>query len=131
MPAKPTILYSVPDPAKARQLIDLCRSIHFDTKPLSDRDAGRTIGSLCGQPGAAKTAGKVPAGYKLPELLIFSDVGEAALDFFLKVYRQAGIPPIALKAIVTPHNTAWPLYALTEELQRERAAMLLRHNQTS
>ena len=130
MASNPTVLYHIPDPEKARLLTDFCRSIHFQTKPISGRDAGRTIGSLCGQPGAQQTAGKVPAGYKLPELLIFSDLSETALDFFLKAYRQAGIAPVALKAIVTPHNVLWPLYALTEELEQERAAMLLQRSQT-
>lgn len=125
MAANPLILYRITDPETARRLNELCRSIHFRTKPVTTADAGRTIGALCGHHDAPQTVGKVPAGYTLPDLLIFSEVGEAALDFFLAAWRREGIPPVALKAIVTPHNAKWPLYALTDELQKERAAMLL------
>lgn len=131
MDAKPLILYHIEDPTKAQKLIDLCRPLHFGTKPLANADAGKTIGALAGIPGVAPKAGKIPAGYKLPEILIFHDLSSDALDFFLAAYRKAGIEPVALKAIVTPHNQSWPLYALTEELQKERAAMLLmQHNKS-
>ena len=125
METKPLILYHIEDPAKSQKLIDLCRPLHFGTKPLTNADAGKTIGVLAGIPGAVQKAGKVPAGYKLPELLVFHNLSSEALDFFLAAYRKAGIAPVALKAIVTPHNQSWPLYVLTEELQKERAAMLL------
>lgn len=125
MPAKPLILFHIPDPAKAKLVTDLCRSLQFGLKPLTAADTGKTVGALAGLPGAAQKAAKVPAGYQLPELLIFSGLSDAALDLFLAAYRKAGIPPIPLKAIVTQHNAAWPLFSLTQELQRERAAMLL------
>ena len=125
MALNPLILYRINDPETVQRLNTLCRSLHFRTKPVTAADAGRTVGALCGRRDVPQTAGKVPAGYSLPELLIFSELSEAALDLFLAAWRREGIPPVALKAIVTPHNAKWPLYALTDELQQERAAMLL------
>ena len=69
---------------------------------------------------------KAPAGYKLPEVLIFSGFANEMLDVFLAAYKKAGIAPIPLKAVHTEHNDKWSLYALCEELRREHAAMLLR-----
>ena len=69
---------------------------------------------------------KAPAGYKLPEVLIFSGFAGEMLDVFLAAYKKAGIAPIPLKAVHTEHNDKWSLYALCEELRREHAAMLLR-----
>ena len=69
---------------------------------------------------------KAPAGYKLPEVMIFSGFAGEMLDVFLAAYKKAGIAPIPLKAVRTEHNDKWSLYALCEELRREHAAMLLR-----
>lgn len=121
----PLILFHIPDAAKAGRALTLCKDLHFRTKSLTQADAGRTIGALAGTPGAASNTQKAPVGYKLPEILIFSGLEDGTLDFFLAAWKNAGIAPIPLKAIVTPHNTNWRLYALTEELQKEHAAMLL------
>lgn len=121
----PLILYHIPNAAKAQQVLALCKDLRFRAKPLTASDAGRTVGTLAGLPGAAANTQKAPAGYKLPELLILSGLEGAALEFFLAAWKKAGIAPVPLKAILTPHNANWQLYALAEELQREHAAMLL------
>ena len=41
------------------------------------------------------------------------------LDVFLKAYREAGIPPVWLKATVTPHNMTWSAAQLYRELAEE------------
>lgn len=125
----PHVFYHITDPAKAQQIIKLCQSLQFAAKPIRGVDAGKTVGVLTGIPGASAKADKLPVGYALPELLIFRDFSETALDLFLAAYRKSGISPVALKAVVTEHNVNWTLYALVEELQRERAAMLLMRNQ--
>lgn len=131
MKTVPHVFYHITDPAKAQQIIGLCRSLQFTAKPIRSADAGKTVGLLTGVPGTPNKTDKLPAGYTLPELLIFRDLTDTALDLFLAAYRSAGIPPVALKAVVTQHNKDWTLYALVEELQRERAAMLLmRQNNT-
>lgn len=121
----PHVYFHIPDLKKAQQVIELCRTLQFTAKPIRQADAGKTVGVLTEIPGAPTKTEKLPAGYTLPELLIFRDLGDTALDIFLKAYRQAGIPPVSLKAVVTQHNKDWSLYALVEELQQERAAMLL------
>ena len=49
-------------------------------------------------------------------------VMEAMNGAFLDELRAARIP-VALKAVVTPHNAAWSSLRLHEELQREHEAM--------
>ncbi len=129
MKTTPHVFYRIADPAKAQQVIALCRTLQFTAKPILEADAGKTVGTLTGISGASAKTDKLPAGYTLPELLIFRDFSETALDLFLTAYRKSGISPVALKAVVTQHNKDWTLYALVEELQRERAAMLLMREQ--
>ena len=103
------VLYHVEDAAKEKQLSALCRELHLTARRLTNADVQ-----------------KAPAGYKLPEVLIFSGFAGEMLDVFLAAYKKAGIAPIPLKAVRTEHNDKWSLYALCEELRREHAAMLLR-----
>ena len=128
MKTVPHVYYYITDPAKAQQIIELCRTLQFTAKPIREADAGKTVGAITGIPAASTKTEKLPAGYVLPELLIFRDFSETALDIFLAAYRKSGISPVSLKAVVTQHNVDWTLYALVEELQRERAAMLLMRN---
>ena len=118
----PTVLFHTKNESKRAQIFDLCRDLHFAARALAHTEAGRTVGALAGLSAEASPAEKVPAGYELPEVLIFSG---------LAAYRQAAIEPIALKAVVTPHNAAWSVRALVEELQKERAAMLLYRQKNS
>ena len=107
------VLYHVEDAAKEKQLSALCRELHLTARRLTKVNAN---------------VQKAPAGYKLPEVLIFSGFAGEMLDVFLAAYKKAGIAPIPLKAVRTEHNDKWSLYALCEELRREHAAMLLRGN---
>ena len=103
----------------------LCRELHLTARRLTNADRDRAVAALCGEKVNANVQ-KAPAGYKLPEVLIFSGFAGEMLDVFLAAYKRAGIAPIPLKAVRTEHNDKWSLYALCEELRREHAAMLLR-----
>ena len=65
---------------------------------------------------------------RFAEILVFVAFSEEKLDLFLRAYRQAGIAPIPLKAVLTPHNCSWSVYELTQELMREHIAMMERRN---
>lgn len=41
------------------------------------------------------------------------------LDMFLKRYKDMGIEPVKLKAVVTATNISWNVYELVTELIRE------------
>lgn len=129
----PLVLFYVRDQKKVQQIAALCRELGFRAKRLYPNAVNQQVGALAELKPPAKPAGdSAPAGYQLPEIMIFSEFAGDALDLFLAAYKRAGIEPVALKAVVTPHNTAWSLYALAEELKRERAAMLLyRQNQSN
>lgn len=65
----------------------------------------------------------------MPELLIFSGLADGKLDEFLAEYRKKGIEPVSLKAVITAHNISWTVYQLVSELVKERAAILMGHQQ--
>lgn len=122
------VMYYIKDKEKERKLMQLCEKLQLSTKKVKLEDANRTIGELVGISGTGflKTkAEKAPAGYLLPELLIFSGMSDKKLDEFLGEYRRQKIEPIGLKAIVTLDNISWSLYELTKELIKEQTAIIM------
>ena len=59
----------------------------------------------------------------ISEVLIFNGLNDEELDVFLKEYKNMGIEPVGLKAIVTADNSGWTLDELIGELIKERAAI--------
>lgn len=132
--SKPLILLYIPKEEKRQRIMELCGGLRLETSLLTAKDAKKTIGELAGYrmagtPGRGRSKTELypepPALYELPELLIFSGVQDTLMDRFLADYKAAGIPPVGLKAKVTPYNVGWSLYQLAEELKRERTSILL------
>lgn len=57
------------------------------------------------------------------EMLVFCGFSDEQLDRFLKAFRRAGLPPVTLKAVMTPTNASWNSLQLHSELAREHAAI--------
>lgn len=60
-----------------------------------------------------------PAEEFTMEMMVFSGLTSEELDLFLEAYRESGIAPIPLKAIVTPTNVFWSAVRLYRELTKE------------
>ncbi len=83
-----------------------------------------TIGYLAGMPGfegQKKTDEPLPAITE--QMLVMKDFTGSRIDTLLYQLRRAGVPKIALKAIVTEHNCEWSFYKLYEELKEEHRLM--------
>lgn len=83
------VLYHVEDAAKEKQLSALCRELHLTARRLTNADRDRAVAALCGEKVNANVQ-KAPAGYKLPEVLIFSGFAGEMLDVFLAAYKKSG-----------------------------------------
>lgn len=121
------VMYHVMDFKKEKQIVSLCRQLGFMTRKLKQSDVNALVGRLAGlKMTEAKTAGaKAPAGYRLPEIIVFSGLSSDVLDRFLTEYKKTGMEPVGLKAVLTLYNSAWSVYELAEELKKERTATLL------
>ena len=51
--------------------------------------------------------------------MVLSGMNPQQVDAFLADYKATGEQPVALKAIVTPHNVFWTADALFRELMKE------------
>ena len=56
-------------------------------------------------------------------MLVFCNISNGKLDQLLTAMGRAGLPRIALKAMLTPTNRSWTSQQLWTELRREHEAM--------
>lgn len=117
----PVIIYNIPKFNKEKQLVTLCRELKLSTRKLKAGDANVQLSFLAGagRINTGRENKKMAADFKIPELIIFSGMTEEMLDMFLKRYKDMGIEPVKLKAVVTATNISWNVYELVTELIRE------------
>ena len=86
-----------------------------------------TVGYLAGMEGFQPRDTDGSADKSLPEIpvemMVLKQFSNRRLDELLMNLRKAGVPKIALKAVLTEHNSAWTFYHLYEELKEEHEAM--------
>jgi hypothetical protein len=123
-----TVLYYAPeDKAYASVMRGVLAQMGIRVKNLTPERCVQRIGFLAGMEGCEKR--EVAAGYEKyapvmgQELLIFCGLTEERLDEVLESLKNAGVPKIDLKAVVTPTNAEWTVYQLYEQLLSEHGRM--------
>lgn len=58
------------------------------------------------------------------EVMILQNIRNKRLDQVLLALKEAGVPQVHYKSVVTPFNTLWTLRRLCETMQKEHAAMI-------
>lgn len=135
------VLYYTPaDTPNVAKLKGVLVRMGVRIKNISPDQTGQTIGYLAGLPGfscgeradAASPAGEAArqqeaeraAAPPIPcEVLVMHQFTSRRIDELLRNLRKAGVPRIALKAVVTEHNSHWTFYHLYEEIKKEHEAM--------
>lgn len=80
------------------------------------------VGYLAGMPGFEEEHNpSVPLIED--EVLVMKNFTSRRIDELLMNLRKAGVPKIALKAVITEQNSKWTFYQLYEELKEEHTAM--------
>lgn len=119
--AAPVILAVRMVPERLGRVRTLCALERLRLRPVAPAEYGQPIGALAGL--LPPSEAEAPEADVTEEMLILCGLSEAALSRFLQAFRRQGVPPVALKAVLTPTNAAWTVPALFRELCRERAAM--------
>ena len=121
-----TIWMHIPSLEKRKQIEEICKKNGWNSGLLSGKDLNCPLYQLVKFPffGKEKEHKSLPPFYGMPELLLFAGLGDSELDHFLAAYKESGLKPVSLKAVVTPYNAGWSLYELILELQKEAAGFL-------
>ena len=122
--AKPLLLTYNLTPGTAAGLGRICRDLGIRVREVDRDEYALPIGTLAGIPVARpsndKAAASPPFG---DEMLVMCHMMSNELDAFLRAMREAGMPRIDLKAVLTPMNVLWNSTDLHSELSREHASM--------
>lgn len=88
---------------------------------LAGMEGYEAAGGNAGGEGAGSVPGELPV---IPEeVMVLKQFSSQRLDMLLSGLRRAGVPRIALKAVLTEHNSDWTFYHLYQELKEEHETM--------
>lgn len=119
MQSKPAILLFRVSPDKTKKIEAVCRSMKIRTIKINRASYAQQLGYLAGITGFNRQSIGYTGAEFPSEMLVFSGMDSETVDTFLAKYKEASIPPIGLKAILTPHNIFWTAEQLYKELVKE------------
>lgn len=92
-------------------------------KNVEPSQVNQKVGYLAGLPGfeEEETVGELPVIAE--EVLVMKNFTGNDIDRLLLQMRKAGVPKIALKAVLTDSNSQWTFYHLYEEIKEEHETM--------
>lgn len=120
------LLYHLPEEtAKARR--GVCLRMGIRVREIPPEQYHLPLGCLAGLPGFEPAEGDVSAQpcsiEDVSEMVVLKNFTSRRMDELFRQWRKAGLPPIALKAALTPHNANWDSVTLYRELLQEHQAM--------
>ena len=122
--AKPLLLTYNLKPGMAAGLDRICREMGIRLRGVARDEYALPIGALAGIPVARPSNAEASAAAPFDdEMLVMCHMMSNELDAFLQAMREAGVPRIDLKAVLTPTNVLWNSTELHSELAHEHATM--------
>ena len=124
MAVETVLMYNCDDEqwAKLRQIFLMLR---VRIRPVEADQYGLTLEDLLGR---SEEKAPVEEEFSAP-MLVFCNLPHEKLDHLLTAMGRAGLPRIALKAMLTPTNRTWTSQQLWTELRREHEAMQAQRQQ--
>ena len=108
--------------SKLRQIFLMLR---VRIRPVEADQYGLTLEDLLG-----RSEEKAPVEEEFSDpMLVFCNLPHEKLDHLLTAMGRAGLPRIALKAMLTPTNRTWTSQQLWTELRREHEVMQAQRQQ--
>ena len=94
-------------------------------KNITPEQVTQTVGYLAGIEGYPESEMPEVLPVIEEEMLAMRGFTSRRMDELLMNLRKAGVPKIALKAVVTESNCGWSFYHLYEEIREEHEKMSL------
>ena len=117
------LLYNFRDPARKARVRGWLERKGIRALEIPPTELHHSLGALLGLPGFDREPGlRLERGFEEEMLVMFGFPGTMLHDF-LAFFREEGLPPVALKAMITPTNVNWTSLALHEALKEEHALM--------
>ena len=113
------LLYNFRDPARRARIRGWLERNAIRPLDVAPTELHHSLGALLGLPGFDREPGPwLGRGFEEEMLVMFGFQGTLLRDF-LAFFREEGLPPVALKAMITPTNVNWTSLALHAALKEE------------
>ncbi len=128
MAVKSVLLFELPF-AEEMRLSAFCREHGAEVRAVPREEYGRTLGQIAGIgnfpgfPGIKGEDGRAPAEIPGAPMMVLAGFARDELETFLAAMGGEKVPPVELKAMLTPVNAMWTPGMLYENLAEEHEAM--------
>ncbi len=112
-------------PDKIKQIETICHSLKLHAVKVKPSSYNQKLGYLSGITGFNRENVTYNGPDFPSEMMVFSGMDSDMVDLFLYKYKTASIPPIGLKAVITPYNIHWSALDLYKELFKEHQSFHL------
>lgn len=117
----PVLLEYNLDNAQKLKLHFICAQLKIVLRSVPKSDYNQPVGALAGL--SPRRENPEACGGFSDEMLVMANFTGALLNAFLNAMRQAKMPSVPLKAVVTPSNAEWNSVRLHDEIRAEHEAM--------
>lgn len=109
---------------KEKAITDALTLLGVKTRRVNAEELGQPVGYLAGVEGmaGAEFAGEPPAAVAT-EVLVMCGFTQMQFNLFMALFQRKKLPPVGLKAMLTPTNQEWSFAKLVGELKAEHAMM--------
>ena len=117
------LLYNFNDPDRLRLIRRYLNRQKINTRVVITPEFLHPLGYLFDIPGfQASSQFNMGANFS-DEMLVLKDFSSEQMDGFLAFFQENQIPPVALKAMLTPVTQHWSSVQLHDELAKEHKLM--------
>ena len=117
------LLYNFKDEDRLRQIRRYLNRHRISVRMVQQPEYLESLGLLFEIPGFSKNPVFNLGKNFQEEMMVLKDFSSAQMDDFLAFFRENQIPPVALKAMLTPVTQHWSSIQLHDELSREHTLM--------
>lgn len=117
------LLYNLKDSSKGETILTILKQLGIAIKHVEAKEVLHPIGYLLTIDGFQPAKKEVEDEKIEEEMLVIHNFSDQQIQVMLEVLKEAGVPLIPLKAVVTPTNVEWSFYTLYQEVKKEYQMM--------
>lgn len=117
------LLYNFHDPERLRPIRRYLNKQKISVRMIEPALYLESLGFLFEIPGFSKNPTFNMGQNFQEEMMVMSGFSQEQLDAFLAFFKENSLPPVGLKAVLTPVTMHWDSMKLHEELMKEHAIM--------
>lgn len=117
------LLYNLKDNEKGKAINAILPQLGIKIRHVESQDILHPVGYLLTIDGYEATTKNIEDEKIEEEMLVIHNFSDEQIQVMLEILKNANVPLIPLKAVVTPTNVDWSFYSLYQEIKKEHKMM--------